>query len=894
MQVKGAHNQGAWTALKVYERRKSAAGDRSGAEWELDEDPLIPQTQGVTAVWERRSRRWLASAEPGKMEEVTCEWTVGPAMSHSRANCAAVVHGQYIYAIGGCDDSAALETVERLDTSTGLWETRGSMVVKRFNCAVVAHEGYIYALGGCDDGGPLHSVERMDVATGQWEIVGHMSTKRHRCAAMLHGQRVHVMGGSDGRRSLRDMECLDVATGQWETAQWTHPRGAGESADDPLCSCTLVVEGRHIYAIATGAMDAPNAARFGELEVGKTVQGTVERLDQSTGQWERLSSMASWRQACAVVAQGRHIYAIGGWSGWNELATVQRLDVSTGQWQAVASMHAKRAACAAVVHEQRLYVIGGITGGSCVSSVECSDISAGPWEVLGSMVSSRRGCAAVVQGAFIYVIGGCDSRSCLETVERMEVATQQWEVVGSMSSNRRGCAAVAHGDHIYVVGGNDGRGCLETAERMDMSTGQWEHVAHMTTKRDRCAAVVYGKHIYVLGGISGPQSILDTVERMDLSTGGGWEAVASMGTRREGCAAVVKGQHIYVIGGCDGRNELATAERMDVSTGQWESVGNLGTERWRCAAVAHGERIFAVGGHDGQSELATVEQLDPATGRWQALGSPLSAGRWGCAATMHGQHLYVIGGHDGENELATVERLAVSDAIRAGGPAAREGCAEYARENEEESAHEEESALSLVELNRWYHQVRSLRTDLVPEARLPAGLSHLLSELRQYVQLAPLMDPTTDHFDCIFGDGGAICWLQTRWRAAQLAVRTAAAAECTEGREPPSPALQEAVKARDEVHGEYQGALDENLRTWAKLLSADHITARIFLLRKKVDRLQSTIEGVASSGDVSTFDDVASEVEAAGVPLHSAAERHFVASPVQRVGADQGRSRQRH
>ncbi|KAK3237307.1 hypothetical protein CYMTET_52607, partial [Cymbomonas tetramitiformis] len=63
-----------------------------------------------------------------------------------------------------------------MDVTTGWWEAVGSMGTKRFGmgakrmqCAAVMHGQHIYAIGGLNGFAELETVERMDVTTGQWE-----------------------------------------------------------------------------------------------------------------------------------------------------------------------------------------------------------------------------------------------------------------------------------------------------------------------------------------------------------------------------------------------------------------------------------------------------------------------------------------------------------------------------------------------------------------------------------------------------------------------------------------------------------------------------------------------------------------------------------------------------
>jgi hypothetical protein len=135
-------------------------------------------------------------------------------MNTRRGYLAAVVVGNYIYAIGGQNNdpgSASLSSVEwttiNADGSLGPWQTTNSMVKRRCNLAAVAAGGYVYAIGGSTCQGIIYgSVERAKVnsdgSLGTWEIISSMSTPRQRLAATQGGRYIYAIGGSDDTFAL--------------------------------------------------------------------------------------------------------------------------------------------------------------------------------------------------------------------------------------------------------------------------------------------------------------------------------------------------------------------------------------------------------------------------------------------------------------------------------------------------------------------------------------------------------------------------------------------------------------------------------------------------------------------------------------------------------------------
>ena len=149
-------------------------------------------------------------------------WQAMSSMTTSRSgNLAAVLVGDYLYALGGIDysgETTILNSVERAkinaDGSLGPWQAVASMNATRHSLAAATAKGYIYALGG-KGGNPgsrdkLSSVERAKVnadgSLGPWQFVTSMTTKHMGLAAVVVGEYLYALGGNDGDAILSSVE----------------------------------------------------------------------------------------------------------------------------------------------------------------------------------------------------------------------------------------------------------------------------------------------------------------------------------------------------------------------------------------------------------------------------------------------------------------------------------------------------------------------------------------------------------------------------------------------------------------------------------------------------------------------------------------------------------------
>ena len=132
-----------------------------------------------------------------------------------------------------------------------------------------------------------------------------------------------------------------------------------------------------------------------------------------------------------------------------------------------------------------------------------------------------------------------------------------------------------------------------------------------------------------------------------------------MTTNRHEHASVTCGDSIYSIGGRDGSQDLNSAERYDIQTGQWISIAPMKQARGGDAVTLIGESIFVLGGYDGSSPLKSVEMYDTRSNKWMEI-APMNTARSNLAAAICGNSIFGIGGLERDDAiiaLKTVEKL---------------------------------------------------------------------------------------------------------------------------------------------------------------------------------------------------------------------------------------------
>eukprot|EP00051_Salpingoeca_urceolata_P015759 m.205881 g.205881 ORF g.205881 m.205881 type:complete len:636 (-) comp18492_c1_seq6:1159-3066(-) len=299
----------------------------------------------------------------------------------------------------------------------------------------------------------------------------------------------------------------------------------------------------------------------------------------------------------------RHaIIAMGGFSHERgRLAIVEAFDCHLGRWTPLRSMSMPRSYLTATATHQGLLAIGGYVGGT----VESHELT-------------------------------------LSTCELFDPLRREWIVVGSLPGPRARCCAVANEAHVYVVGGVDGlERTIADVVRADTTvlSGDepeltWEPVTAMDQPRSQHGAAILSEHLYVIGGKNGTSELLDTVQRLDLSTGttGTWEAVASLPFCCASLAVTVCDGKLYVAGGvCSSGRASRRVVCYDPNADVWQELSPMLQPRKQLALVNHLGNLFAVGGANDSQVLSSAERFDPELNDWTPI-SGMTFGRRGLAA----------------------------------------------------------------------------------------------------------------------------------------------------------------------------------------------------------------------------------------------------------------------
>ncbi|XP_055331634.1 kelch-like protein 12 [Paramacrobiotus metropolitanus] len=174
--------------------------------------------------------------------------------------------------------------------------------------------------------------------------------------------------------------------------------------------------------------------------------------------WTEVAPMQTSRACAGIVADGDHIYAIGGHGADHTSSTVERYSVLTNQWTFVASLPVPLEKFAVVSIDGQIFAFGGVTSKVITANATdlafCYDPKADIWSELPKMPTARyRASACVGSDGWIYVIGGRNPGAIFNCVEAFNPRTNQWTKKCGMSQPINSAGVCCLGNKIYVLGG---------------------------------------------------------------------------------------------------------------------------------------------------------------------------------------------------------------------------------------------------------------------------------------------------------------------------------------------------------------------------------------------------------------------------------------------------------
>ncbi|XP_077507454.1 uncharacterized protein LOC144118378 [Amblyomma americanum] len=227
-----------------------------------------------------RAQEYLRSCDCFDTESGT--WESCSPMQIARGYVAVVALGDYMYAIGGRNETERTATVERYNPRTNQWIYVAAMLRRRSEGAACAFRGKLYISGGFSGEKVLVSVEEYTPYRNSWCTVRQLPGPRCSHQMVQLAGRIYVIGGYDGRQRVDTVF-------------------ASSEGEAPFSWCSVAPMRTRRSTFAVALLD-------GELYViggfdGLTTTADVERYSPATNTWHDvvpLNEPVSAMSACCV------------------------------------------------------------------------------------------------------------------------------------------------------------------------------------------------------------------------------------------------------------------------------------------------------------------------------------------------------------------------------------------------------------------------------------------------------------------------------------------------------------------------------------------------------------------------------------------------------------------
>lgn len=318
--------------------------------FELDADLEI----GLTYYWKITAKNTHGLSSTSEVWQFTASntgtpWKLRKPMPTSRYDLSSAVLGNFVYAIGGIDNSGYTRTVEKYNPELNNWVSAAPMNHPRGAFVSVVVNNKIYVIGGVNSPGSgtiyLNSTEEYDPGSNVWIVKSNMPTPRSRMAAIVINSVIYVIGGI-GRpgglspEALSTVEKYDVLTNTWTIVQ-----------SIPLSRAHMTYQSVNNKLYLIGGADA----------AGNNIDNNVFEYDPLNNAFTQKQSIPTARIYSVSGLSNGKIYAIGGAMPFYS-DDVESYNYVLNSWETNQQMPTSCAKMTSSSINGKIYVFGGYAG----------------------------------------------------------------------------------------------------------------------------------------------------------------------------------------------------------------------------------------------------------------------------------------------------------------------------------------------------------------------------------------------------------------------------------------------------------------------------------------------------------------------------------------------------
>lgn len=284
-------------------------------------------------------------------------------MSESKCGLGVAELDGKLIVVGGYGRAECLRSVESYCPTSNIWTQELSLSEARGRVQIAVINGTIYAVGGCNGTTELDTVECLALSRAEntekpkkWKKCSKLPFSRSNAGVCALNGKIYCIGGWNGQAGIRQCDVYCPETDKWTSIA---PLNTGR------CQAGVFAFNNKIWVV--GGSDAWNCL------------GTCETYDPETNQWNFTAPLSTARRGCGLAELHGRLYCVGGSDGNQSLKTTEYFDEETQSWILGPSLTTARSIVSVVVVQDRLYAIGGFSGKKFLNTIEHYDEDAKEW-----------------------------------------------------------------------------------------------------------------------------------------------------------------------------------------------------------------------------------------------------------------------------------------------------------------------------------------------------------------------------------------------------------------------------------------------------------------------------------------------------------------------------------
>lgn len=147
--------------------------------------------------------------------------------------------------------------------------------------------------------------------------------------------------------------------------------------------------------------------------------------------WSETGVLSEGQADADMLIVNNGLYIVGGYGQSGGIYTIKKYDDSTSDWDEITSIPYKVNGFSVVSAGEEIYIIGGYANNVYMNSMQIYNTSTEEWRTGTPMIERREGAASLYTDNKIYVFGGRNAKGIVNNYEYYDMESNTWNKVTS-------------------------------------------------------------------------------------------------------------------------------------------------------------------------------------------------------------------------------------------------------------------------------------------------------------------------------------------------------------------------------------------------------------------------------------------------------------------------------